>query len=68
VDGIYGTADDEQQRLTNYQRQIQILPVVDNNGQIVASLRSINVTVQYNTPRMRTPKTYVLTSLISQYR
>lgn len=68
VDGIYGTADDEQQQLTNYQRQIQILPVVDNNGQIVASLRSINVTVQYNTPRMRTPKTYVLTSLISQYR
>jgi len=67
-DGIYGTPDDVNQPLNGYQRQIQILPVVDNNGQIVATLRSINVTVQYNTPGSRAPKTYVLNSLISQYR
>ena len=67
-DGIYGTADDVRLPLNIYQRQIQIQPVVDNNGQIVATLRAINVTVQYNTPRMRFPKTYVLTSLVSQYR
>jgi len=67
-DGIYGTADDVQIPLNGYQRQIQILPVVDNNGQIVATLRSINVTVRYTTPGSRAPKTYVLNSLISQYR
>lgn len=67
-DGIYKTADDVTVSLSNYQRQIQIQPVVDSNGQIIASLRAINVTVQYNTPGMRSPKTYTLTSLISQYR
>jgi prepilin-type N-terminal cleavage/methylation domain-containing protein len=67
-DGIYKTADDVTVSLSNYQRQIQIQPVVDSNGQIIASLRAINITVQYNTPGMRAPKRYTLTSLISQYR
>ena len=67
-DGIYGTADDVSIQLTNYQRQIQILPVVDAQGNINPTLRSINITIQYYVPRRRTPKTYVLSSLISQYR
>jgi len=67
-DGIYGTADDIQLPLSNYQRQIQIQPVTDNNGNVVSSLRAINVTIRYNTPRMQQSKTYVLTSFISQFR
>ena len=67
-DGIYGTSDDISLPLSNYQRQIQIQPVTDANGNVVASLRAINVTIQYNTPRTRVPKTYVLSSFISQFR
>jgi len=67
-DGIYGTADDVQVPLTNYQRQVTISPVVDASGNLVPSLRGINVTIQYTTPRLGTPKTYVLSSYISQYR
>lgn len=67
-DGVYGTADDISIPLSNYQRQIQIQPVTDANGNVVASLRSINVTVRYNTPRTRLQKTYVLSSFISQFR
>ena len=40
----------------------------DANGNVVATLRAINVTIQYNTPRTRIPKNYVLTSFISQFR
>ena len=67
-DGVYGTADDIFLPLSNYRRQIQIQPVTDANGNVVATLRAINVTVQYNTPRTRVPKNYVLTSFISQFR
>lgn len=67
-DGIYGTSDDVRLPLTNYQRQIQILPVVSPGGGVDPTLRSINITIQYTTPRMRAPKAYVLTSFISQFR
>lgn len=67
-DGIYGTSDDIQLPMSNYQRKIEIQPVTDNNGNIVATLRAINITIQYNTPRVLRSKTYVLTSFISQYR
>ena len=67
-DGIYGTADDVKVKLSNYQRQVQILPVVDPQGSINPTLRSINVTIKYYPPRRRSGKTYVLSSLISQYR
>jgi type II secretory pathway pseudopilin PulG len=67
-DGIYGTADDIQLPMSNYQRKIDIQPVVDVNGNIVASLRAVNVTVQYSTPQVTRAKTYVLTSFISQFR
>lgn len=67
-DGIYGTSDDIQLPMSNYQRKIEIQPVTDNNGNVVATLRAINITVQYNTPRVQRTKTYVLTSFVSQFR
>jgi type IV pilus modification protein PilV len=67
-DGVYGTSDDISLPLSNYQRQVQIQPVTDANGNVVASLRAINVTVRYNAPKTRVPKTYVLSSFISQFR
>jgi prepilin-type N-terminal cleavage/methylation domain-containing protein len=67
-DGIYGNADDIQIPLTSYQRTILISPVVDASGNVVATLRGINITVQYQTTQTRIPKTYVLSTLISQYQ
>ncbi len=67
-DGIYGTADDVLVPLSGYQRQITIGQVVDANGNIMTTLRSINVTIQYSTPRLGVQKTYVLNSFISQFR
>lgn len=67
-DGIYGTADDVQLPLSNYQRQVTISDVQDASGNLVTSLRGINVTIQYTTPRFATAKTYVLSSYISQFR
>ena len=67
-DGIYGTADDVLLPLTNYQRQVTISQVLDASGNLVTSLRGINVTIQYTTPRLGTTKTYVLSSYISQFR
>ncbi len=67
-DGIYGTSDDIKLPLSNYQRQIQIQPVTDVNGNVVPSLRAVNITIQYTNPRLRVAKTYVLTSFVSQFR
>ena len=51
-DGIYGTPDDVQMPLTNYQRKIEIQPVLDANGTVDPSLRAVNITVRYSTPRV----------------
>jgi type IV pilus modification protein PilV len=67
-DGIYGNSDDVQLPLTNYQRRVTISDVQDVNNNVVSNLRGINVTIQYATPRVGVQKTYVLSSLISQYR
>lgn len=67
-DGIFGTSDDVLLPLTNYQRQVTISPVLDVNGNLVTTLRGINVTIQYTTPRLGVAKTYVLSSFISQFR
>jgi prepilin-type N-terminal cleavage/methylation domain-containing protein len=66
-DGIMGTADDVIVPLTNFQRTIAIAPVTDSNGNPISSLNSITVTISYSTPRSPLPKTYVLTSYISEY-
>jgi hypothetical protein len=59
-DGIYGTTDDVQLNMSNYQRKIEIVQV--------NSLRSVNITIKYSPPGVRSPKTYVLTTYLSQFR
>lgn len=66
-DGIFGTADDIFVPLTNFQRQIAIVDVV-NGGATVPNLKTITITIQYTTPQSRLAKTYVLSGYISQYR
>ena len=67
-DGIFGTADDVQIPLTGYQRTILISQVLDSSGNVVPTLRGVNITMQYTTSQAKLPKTYVLSSFISQYR
>jgi type IV pilus modification protein PilV len=67
-DGLYNTTDDVKLPLSNYQRQVQIQQVTDAGGNVVPTLRAINITVRYYTPRLGQPKNYVLTSFVSQYR
>jgi type IV pilus modification protein PilV len=67
-DGIFGTSDDVSIPLTGYQRTILISPVYDSQGNQVTTLRGVNITVQYATTQAKLPKTYVLSSFISQYR
>jgi prepilin-type N-terminal cleavage/methylation domain-containing protein len=55
--------------LTNFQRQIQILPVIPaGGGPPIATLRQVIITVQYTTPQLNFPKQYVLSTFISPYR
>ena len=68
ADGIYGDPDDVKIPLIGYQRTILISPVVDSNNNVVSTVRSINITVQYSTTQTRLPKSYVLTTFISQYQ
>lgn len=67
-DGVYGDPDDVKIPLSGYQRTILISPVVDSNGNVVSSVRGINITMQYSTSQTRLPKTYVLSTFISQYQ
>jgi prepilin-type N-terminal cleavage/methylation domain-containing protein len=67
-DGIYGTSDDVVVPLTGYQRTIAITPATDSNGNPMTTLRQVIITIQYSTTQTRLPKTYVLTTLISQYQ
>jgi len=68
ADGIVGTADDVKLPLTNFTRQIQIASVNDANGNADPALRTVTITISYTTPRLKTAKTYVLNSYISEYR
>lgn len=68
TDGIFQTADDTFIPLTGYQRQITISPLYDAGGNMVSTLRSTTITVQYQTPQMKTAKTYSLNSFISQFQ
>ena len=67
-DGIFGTSDDVSVPLTDFQRSVLISPVYDSQGNLVTTLRAVNISVQYSTTQTHLPKTYVLTSFISQYR
>jgi prepilin-type N-terminal cleavage/methylation domain-containing protein len=68
-DGVFQTADDTFIPLTGYQRAIQIAPLYDSSGNLIPTLRSVTVTVQYGTSQsQKTPKTYILNTYISQYQ
>lgn len=67
-DGIFGTADDIIIPLTAYQRTIAITPAYDSSGNVISSLRTVTISVQYTTPQMSLPKTYILTSYVSQFQ
>ncbi|HWY59935.1 MAG TPA: prepilin-type N-terminal cleavage/methylation domain-containing protein [Terriglobales bacterium] len=55
--------------LTNFQRQIQILPVLPNGGgPPLTTLRQVVITIQYTTPQLKIPRQYVLSSFISPFR
>ena len=55
--------------LTNYTRQIQILPVFPpGGGPALSTLRQVVITIQYSTPQMSIPRQYILSSFISPYR
>ncbi|HEY1462947.1 MAG TPA: prepilin-type N-terminal cleavage/methylation domain-containing protein [Terriglobales bacterium] len=67
-DGIVGTADDVIIPLSNYQRSITIAKAFDKANNEITSLRQVTITIQYTNPGIKTPKNYVLSSYISQYR
>jgi prepilin-type N-terminal cleavage/methylation domain-containing protein len=67
-DGIFGTADDVQLPLTNYQRQIVIVPATDAGGNPIPTLDVVTITVRYSNPQLKVPQNYVLTTYVSQYR
>jgi prepilin-type N-terminal cleavage/methylation domain-containing protein len=55
--------------LTNFRRQIQIVPVFPvGGGPALTTLRAVTITVQYTTPQLSFPKQYVLSTFISPYR
>ena len=68
ADGKYGDVDDVILPLTGFQRAIQIAPLFDASGNVEPSLRSVTITMQYQTPKSKLQKTYVLNSYISQYQ
>jgi len=67
-DGIFGTADDVLLPLSNYRRQILIVPATDASGNPIPTLNVVTITVQYINPRLKIPQNYVLTTYVSQYR
>ncbi len=66
-DGVFLTADDTFIPLTGFQRSIAIAGMTDANGDIFTTVRSVIITVQYTVPQSTTPKTYILSSYVSQY-
>jgi prepilin-type N-terminal cleavage/methylation domain-containing protein len=67
-DGIYNTTDDTLIPLTGYQRTILFSPLYDSNNNLVPTLRSVTITIQYASGGARQPLTYVLNTYISQYQ
>jgi len=67
VDGIMGTADDVIVSLVNYQRQIQITPLLDGAGNPIQTLNQVSVTIQYTVPNSAVAKTYVINEYVSEY-
>jgi hypothetical protein len=68
-DGMLGTSDDINMPMSNFQRQIAIVNVLNPDGSINPNLKQITVTVQYVAQGLVTQqKTYAVTGLISAFR
>ena len=66
-DGIVGTADDVVVSLNGMTRTIAIAPLVDGSGNVIQTLSSVTITVQYTVPNVGHLRTYVLNEYISSY-
>jgi len=66
-DGIVGTADDVIVSLNNYTRTITIAPLLDSSGNVIPTLTSVTITIQYTVPNIGHIRTYVLNEYISSY-
>jgi len=66
-DGVMGTADDVILSLSSCQRQIQITPLLDGNGNPIQTLNQVAVTIQCAVPNSPVSKIYVLNEYISEY-
>lgn len=66
-DGVFGTSDDRTISLANYTREIKFSPLTASDGTVLATLRRVTITVTYRPPQGPFPRTYVLTSYVSQY-
>ncbi|MGA9352787.1 MAG: prepilin-type N-terminal cleavage/methylation domain-containing protein [Terriglobales bacterium] len=66
-DGVFLTTDDLFIPLTGFQRQITISPLYDSNGNLISSVRSVTITVNYVNPQTKLPQSYILNSYISQF-
>lgn len=69
TDGVFLTADDLFIPLTGFQRQITISPLYDSDTppNVIPTVRSVTITVQYSNPQLKLPQTYTLNSYISQF-
>jgi hypothetical protein len=67
-DGIVGTADDIIIPLVNFQRQIQITPLIDSTGNVSPDIRQISVTVQVASPGRPAARNYTVTGYISRFQ
>jgi type IV pilus modification protein PilV len=66
-DGIVGTPDDQIVSLANFTRQIVITPMTDVNGNVIPTLNSVTVTIQYTSTANKQQKSYVITEYVSSY-
>jgi prepilin-type N-terminal cleavage/methylation domain-containing protein len=66
-DGILGTADDIIVPLNNYTRTIAIAPLLDGSGNVIQTLSSVTITIQYTVPNRGHIRSYVLNEYISSY-
>jgi len=67
-DGVFQTVDDTFIPLIGYTRTILVSPLYDSSGNLISTVRSVTITMNYTTPQMKTQKTYILNSYISEYQ
>jgi type IV pilus modification protein PilV len=66
-DRIVGTADDVIYSLGNYTRTISISPLLDGSGNVIPTLVSVNITINYTVSNAGHTRSYVLNEYISSY-